>query len=49
MMRIVTVDENVTDFCCDLNFMGMEVPNGVSNFSPASLIHDFKHKMLQIL
>ena len=47
--KFVLVNETVTDFCCVLNFMGMEVPNSVLKYCPASHIHDFKHKMLQIL
>ena len=29
--KFVLVNENMADFCCVLNFMGMEVPNSVSN------------------
>ena len=47
--EFVLVNKNVTDFCCVLNFMGMEVPNSVFKCCLASHIHHFKHKMLQIL
>ena len=47
--KFVPVNKTVTDFCCVLNFMGMEVPNSVFKCCLASHIHDFKHKMLQIL
>ena len=45
--KFVPVNETVTDFCCVLNFRGMEVPNSVLKYFLASHIHDFKHKMLQ--
>ena len=47
--KYVLVNETVTDFCCVLNFMGMEMLNSVLKYCLASHIHDFKHKMLQIL
>ena len=47
--KFVPVKESVTDFCCVLNFMVMKVPNSVLKYCLASHIHDFKHKMLQIL
>ena len=47
--KFVPVNENVTDFCCVLNFVDMEVPNSVFKCCPANHIHHFKHKMLQIL
>ena len=48
--KFVLVNENVTDFCCVLNFMGMEGLNSVFKCCLASHIHDFIHKMqMQIL
>ena len=47
--KLVLVKESVTDFCCVLNVIGMEVPSSVLKYCLASHIHDFKHKMLQIL
>ena len=47
--KFVPVNENVTDFCCVLNCLGMEVLNSVLKYCLAIHIHDFKHKMLQIL
>ena len=47
--KFVLVKETVADFCCVLNCLGMEVPNSVLKYCLASHIHDFKHKMLQIL
>ena len=42
--EFVPVKESVTDFCCILNFMGMEVPNSVLKYCLASHIHDSKTK-----
>ena len=47
--KFVPVNKTLTDFCCVLNCMGMEVPNSVFKCCLASHILDFKHKMLQIL
>ena len=46
--KYVLVNETLTDFCCVLNFMGMEMLNSVLKYCLASHIHDFKHKMLLI-
>ena len=47
--KFVPVNENVTDFCCVLNCLGMKVPNSVLKYCLGSHIHHFKHRMLQIL
>ena len=47
--NFVPVNETGTDFCSVSKCLGIEVPKSVLKYCPASHIHDFKHKMLQIL
>ena len=39
--KFVPVKDSVINFCCVLNFMGMDVPNSVVKYCLASYIHDF--------